>query len=131
MARNSLLSLSFIIITFYAAHAQYTSVTGVWQDSTGTASPFSDCIAIITEDNAGRLTFSHTLKFNEQLFIEQGNGQRKNNKLEYHVYVMHGIPGWSTEGDHTLTLSEDGNTLRGFYKDNLGNTGPLVYFRKE
>lgn len=131
MVRNSLFLLILFCSLYCTAQSENLSVTGVWQDSTGMNSPFTECIAIITEDDNGNLTFSHALKFNQQLFIEQGTGNRQGSKLAYHVDVMHGIPGWSTSGDHELILSKDGNTLRGNYKDNLGNSGPITFIRKE
>ncbi len=74
---------------------------------------------------------THYLEFKGNPFVEYGVGIVKGNQAEYTVYVTTQVPGWNTtKGHHSLTISEDGQTLRGTYKDNSGNKGALVFKRK-
>lgn len=74
---------------------------------------------------------THYLEFQGHPFIEYGSGIVKGNQIQYTVYVTVQIPGWnSSKGQHILTISEDGKTLRGTYEDNAGNKGNLVFKRK-
>lgn len=117
---------TFLILITSISYAQ--DVNGIWSDSSNTA--FKNCWAIISVESDS-VFMTHYVEFNGHPFVEHGEGIIKNNKLSYHVVVTKQIPDWkSKSGEHTLTLSPDGNTLRGFYKDNLGNIGPLVFKRK-
>jgi hypothetical protein len=102
-------------------------INGVWSDSSSTS--FKNCYAIfsIQEDS---VFMTHYIEFNGTPFVEHGEGTIKDNVLKYHVVVTKRIPGWTaTAGDHILKLSDDGETLRGTYKDNTGNSGSLVFKR--
>ncbi|MNJ05382.1 hypothetical protein D3C73_1666620 [compost metagenome] len=61
--------------------------------------------------------------------VEEGEGIINNHKVSYKVVVTRAIPGWALKGEHLLELSPDGSTLRGVFKDEQGNTGPLVFKR--
>ena len=74
---------------------------------------------------------THYLEYKGDPFVEYGAGIIKGNQIQYTVYVTVQVPGWSTtKGYHVLTISEDGQTLRGTYEDNTGNKGNLVFKRK-
>lgn len=103
------------------------SIDGLWADSTG--SNFSDCYAVFAQEG-NQIYMGHFLKFNEQPFFEKGIGTRVGDTLIYDVKVVQQIPGWSTAGHHELII-EDATTLRGSYKDNKGNSGPIVLKRVE
>ena len=121
---------NLIILFFFAAlsvNAQDTiNLNGVCRDSSGTS--FANCYAIITQKGS-KITFSHYIEFNGQPFVEFGQGSLKRRTIKYKVKVTKQIPGWATTGEHELTLSADGKTLRGFYHDGKGNTGPMVLKR--
>lgn len=102
-------------------------VNGIWADSNSVA--FTNGYAIFSVDTHGKLAVTHYVEFNGTPMVEKGIGFCTHNTLSYDVFVTKAIPGWSLTGQHTLTLSEDGNTLRGHYKDAKGNTGPLVFKR--
>ncbi len=124
MLKNLFILFSVISL---AANAQDTiNLNGVWRDSSGAS--FSNCNAIITQVG-NKITFSHYLEFNGQPFMEFGTGALKNRTIKYKVKVTKEISGWATSGVHQLTLDVDGKTLRGTYKDNKGNVGPMVFKR--
>ena len=102
-------------------------VNGIWVDSNSMA--FTNGYAIFSVDEQGKLAMTHYVEFNGVGMVEKGIGFCSHGTLNYEAIVTKGIPGWSLKGQHILTLSEDGNTLRGYYKDAKGNTGPLVFKR--
>lgn len=103
------------------------AVNGIWADSNSAA--FTNGYAIFSVDAHGKLAVTHYVEFNGTPMVEKGIGFCNKNMLSYDVFVTKAIPGWSLTGQHVLTLSEDGNTLRGYYKDSKGNQGPLVFKR--
>jgi hypothetical protein len=116
-----------ILFIYTCSNGFAQDLNGVWSDSSSTS--FKNCYAIfsIQEDS---VFMTHYIEFNGDSFVEHGEGTIKNDSLEYHVIVTKKIPGWNaTSGDHFLKLSNDGKTLRGYYKDNLNNKGPLVFKR--
>lgn len=102
-------------------------INGLWEDSTGTS--FTNCHAIFAVKNDS-VFMTHYLEFNGAPFVEHGAGIVSNDSLIYTVIVTKGITGWSTKGVHRLKITNEGNTLRGSYLDNKGNTGPIVFQRK-
>ncbi len=115
-----------LMIISLASYAQ--DINGVWSDSSSTG--FKNCWAIISVQGDS-VFMTHYIEFNGNPFVEHGEGVIRNNNLRYHVVVTKQVPGWTTtSGEHNLTLSSDGNTLRGTYKDNAGKSGPLVFRRK-
>lgn len=100
---------------------------GVWADSSSTS--FTNASAVFAVKNDS-IFMTHYVEFNGHPFVEHGEGIVKGNQLHYTVKVTVQVPGWkTTQGKHKLTISKDGQTLRGTYKDNTGNTGPLVFKR--
>ena len=125
-----LVFLLFFLFTF--SHQVFSQVkpnpvNGIWVDSNSKA--FSNGYAIFSVDEQGKLAMTHYVEFNGVGMVEKGMGFCSHGTLNYDAIVTKGIPGWSLKGQHVLTLSEDGNTLRGYYKDEKGNTGPLVFKR--
>ena len=62
--------------------------------------------------------------------MEYGEGNIIGNQVVYKVDVTLPIAGWATAGIHQLKLSADGKKLKGFYTDNKGNTGPIVFVKQ-
>ncbi|MFL5729062.1 MAG: hypothetical protein ACJ75J_06185 [Cytophagaceae bacterium] len=102
----------------------YSDLNGLWADSNSAA--FSNAYIIFSQEGSS-VTFSHYLEFKGIPMVEYGKGKISGNKVEYKVKVSKPIPGWARKGFHSLLLSADGKTLRGIYKDEKGNTGPLVF----
>ncbi|MFH6989598.1 hypothetical protein ACHRVW_17800 [Flavobacterium collinsii] len=100
-------------------------INGVWEDINPGV---QNAVAIISEQN-GKVIFSHYLEWKGQKFVESGTGKRTGNTIVYMVEVTLPIEGWATQGTHTLTLSEDGNTLEGTFIDNKKRTGPISFKR--
>lgn len=100
-------------------------INGVWEDIN---SGVQNAVAIISEQN-GKIIFSHYLEWKGQKFVESGTGKRNGNTIVYTVDVTLPIEGWATKGTHTLTLSEDGNTLKGTFTDNKKREGPISFKR--
>ncbi len=123
-----LLVTSLAVYCFTSAYkpkATYTAnLTGLWRDSNSTN--FSNCHAIFSQEE-GKIHMLHYLEFKGIPMVEEGYGTINGSNVEYNVKVTKAIPGWATTGTHILTLTEDGLTLRGVYKDGQGNTGPLVF----
>jgi hypothetical protein len=123
----------FIGLSIFCLHKQAFSqskanpVNGIWADSNSAA--FTHSYAIFSVDEHGKLAMTHYLEYNGIPMVEKGIGFYSHGTLNYDAVVTKGIPGWSLKGQHVLTLSEDGNTLRGYYKDEKGNSGPLVFKR--
>ena len=104
-----------------------SNVGGVWSDCQGEA--FSNCTAVFSQKDDS-VFVTHYIEWNGHPMIEHGRGTRIGNVLTYHVWVTVQVPGWGAlEGDHYLTLSEDGNTMEGQYKSDEGNSGPLKFVR--
>jgi hypothetical protein len=122
------LKLLFLILFFsnlsYSQNKK-ADINGVWMDIN---SGVENAVAIISEQN-GKIIFSHYLEWKGQKFVESGIGKRTGNTIEYMVDVTLPIEGWATQGTHTLTLSEDGNTLEGTYKDNKKREGLIAFKR--
>ncbi|CAI2769361.1 hypothetical protein [Flavobacterium collinsii] len=100
-------------------------INGVWEDINPGV---QNAVAIISEQNE-KVIFSHYLEWKGQKFVESGTGKRTGNTIVYTVKVTLPIEGWATQGTHTLTLSEDGNTLEGTFIDNKKRTGPISFKR--
>ena len=127
-----ILKLLFLTLFFHTlSYSQNVSVdkkidiNGVWVDRNDGV---ENAVAIISEQN-GKVIFSHYLEWKGQKFVESGTGKRIGNTIEYVVDVTLPIEGWATQGTHPLTLSEDGNTLEGTYKDNKKREGPIAFKR--
>lgn len=69
----------------------------------------------------------HYMEWKGKPFLEKGRGKIYGRKLDYFVVVTKPIPGWALTGEHFLTLSADGKTLRGAFEDENGNIGALVF----
>lgn len=127
------LHLVFIFLSvLYFNHPVFSqtkpnSVNGIWADSNSAA--FTNGYAIFSVDEQGKLAMTHYVEFNGVPMVEKGIGFCSQGTLNYDAMVTKAIPGWSLKGQHILTLSKDGNTLRGYYKDEKGNSGPLVFKR--
>ena len=127
------LQLVFILLPVLCFYNQAFSqtkpnlVNGIWIDSNSTA--FTNGYAIFAVDEHGKLAMTHYVEYNGVPMVEKGIGFCSHGTLNYDAIVTKAIPGWSLKGQHILTLSEDGNTLRGYYKDEKGNNGPLVFKR--
>ncbi|MCV9928249.1 hypothetical protein OIU83_11320 [Flavobacterium sp. LS1R49] len=122
--------LKFLFLTLFFFNLSYSQnkkidINGVWADIN---SGVENAVVIISEQN-GKVIFSHYLEWKGQKFVESGVGKRTGNTIEYKVDVTLPIEGWATQGTHTLTLSEDGNTLEGTYKDNKKREGPIAFKR--
>jgi hypothetical protein len=104
---------------------QKIDINGVWKDIN---SDVRNAVAIISEQN-GKVIFSHYLEWKGQKFVESGIGKRIGNTIGYTVDVTLPIKDWATAGTHTLTLSEDGNTLEGTFIDNKKRTGTIAFKR--
>ena len=100
-------------------------INGVWEDVNPDV---QNAVAIISEQN-GKVIFSHYLEWKGKNFVESGIGKRIGNTIGYTVDVTLPIKGWATAGTHTLTLSEDGNTLEGTFIDNKKRSGTIVFKR--
>ncbi|WP_428229870.1 hypothetical protein [Flavobacterium sp.] len=100
-------------------------INGVWEDVNPDV---QNAVAIISEQN-GKVIFSHYLEWKGKKFVESGIGKRIGNTIGYTVDVTLPIKGWATAGTHTLTLSEDGNTLEGTFIDNKKRSGTIVFKR--
>ena len=72
----------------------------------------------------------HFFHYKGKPFFEKGEGSFKAGVLKYHVAVLQPIDDWPRSGYHELTLSEDGQTLEGFYVDAKGNRGVLKLYRR-
>jgi hypothetical protein len=122
--------LKFLFLILFFSNLSYSQnkkadINGVWMDIN---SGVENAVVIISEQN-GKVIFSHYLEWKGQKFVESGVGKRTGNTIEYKVDVTLPIEGWATQGTHTLTLSEDGNTLEGTYKDNKKREGPIAFKR--
>lgn len=105
--------------------ASKTDINGVWEDINPDV---KNAVVILSEQN-GKVIFSHYLEWKGQKFVESGVGKRIGKTIGYTVEVTLPIKGWATAGTHTLTLSEDGNTLEGTFVDNKKRTGPIAFKR--
>ncbi|KZN64556.1 hypothetical protein N473_14625 [Pseudoalteromonas luteoviolacea CPMOR-1] len=98
-------------------------IAGLWHDVNN--SNFSNGHLIISQQGNQVFT-AHYLEFKGTPFVEHGNGVREQDTITVEVKVTQQIPGWTTEGIHTLTLSDDGQYLIGEYASG-GSKGPLKF----
>ncbi len=117
--------LIFLLIGSSFCYGQ-TDLNGIWADSNSTS--FKNCFLIISQQSTV-ITISHYLEYKGVSLVEKGTGYLKNNEIHYDVQVTKGISGWATKGTHHLNIENEGNTLRGYYIDDKGNNGPLVFKR--
>ena len=113
-------------LAFTSKQISRPSITGLWADSNSVN--FQHCTVIFSQEGE-QVHMLHYLEFKGTPMVEEGLGTIKGNQVEYKVRVTKAIPGWVTEGTHMLTLSADGQTLRGVYRDHQDNTGLLVFKR--
>ncbi|MWB95944.1 hypothetical protein GON26_16375 [Flavobacterium sp. GA093] len=129
MKTNFLVLLFLLNLNFgysqIKSDAKPIDINGVWEDIN---SGVQHAVAIISEQN-GKVIFSHYLEWKGQKFVESGTGKRTGNTIIYTVDVTLPIEGWATQGTHTLTLSADGNTLEGTFKDNKQREGTIAFKR--
>ncbi|MCF2857920.1 hypothetical protein L1286_10585 [Pseudoalteromonas sp. SMS1] len=98
-------------------------ISGLWHDVNN--SHFENGHLIVSQQGQQIFT-AHYLEFKGAPFIEHGMGVRHLDTITVHVEVTQQIPGWTTKGIHTLTLSEDGQYLIGEYFSG-GEKGPLKF----
>ena len=98
-------------------------LSGLWKDSNRT---LNNAYAIFSVEGS-QLEMMHYLESGGKAMVEKGRGKLIGRRLDYFVVVTKQIPGWAMTGEHFLTLSNDGRTLRGAYEDEKGNVGPLVF----
>ena len=98
-------------------------LSGLWKDSNST---LNNAYAIFSVEGS-QLEMMHYLEYNGKPMVEKGRGKLIGRRLDYFVVVTKQIPGWAMTGEHFLTLSQDGKTLRGAFEDEKGNVGPLVF----
>lgn len=98
-------------------------IAGLWHDVNN--SNFANGHLIVSQQGNEVFT-AHYLEFKGAPFVEHGNGVREKDTITVKVQVTQQIPGWTTEGVHTLTLSEDGQYLIGEYASG-GSKGPLKF----
>ncbi len=98
-------------------------LAGLWTDSNTKTFQHS---AIIFSVEGSTIEMMHYLEWQGHPFVEKGRGRIYGRKLDYFVTVTRPIPGWSLTGEHFLTLSKDGRTLRGACEDENGILVPLV-----
>lgn len=116
----------------FSTNAQKASIVpeiqGLWKDSNSVA--FTDMHLLISQKGS-KIETVHYLKFKGQSMIESGKGKyiANENCFVLKVKVSKGIPGWAEEGKHVLIFYPKDQSLRGYYEDNKGNKGPLVFFR--
>ncbi|UKJ09030.1 hypothetical protein [Solitalea lacus] len=119
-----LLNGTFLLFAFNKGRQQATNISGLWADSNSVN--FQHCYVIFSQE-ANKIKVAHYLEFKGTPMVEVGEGIINGNKVTYKVKVTQAIPGWALSGEHILELTPDGKTLRGIYKDEQGNTGPLVF----
>ena len=119
-----LIALSFYHCTNQLNNSTNMDINGVWEDSNSSA--FQNTVLVLSEQD-GKVNVAHYLEWKGKKFVESGTGTREGNSIVYTAKVTLPIEGWAKEGTHTLTLSEDGKTLRGVYSDNNNKNGPIVF----
>jgi len=106
-----------------AAAKQWPNASGIWQESTG--------------DHAYRVSIFHkgeTLHavgvgtYKGQKVVWYGHGTVKGAEIEYDYEFALAPEKW-VPGHHSLTLSADGNTMSGTWKDERGSGGKLTRTR--
>ena len=127
-------AIAFLIITAYTFNNDGNKkseqeliaqqLTGLWADSNST--DFSNGRIIFSVEGTN-VEMMHYLEYKGKPMVEKGKGQIYGRRLDYFVVVTKSIPGWALTGEHFLTLSGDGKTLRGAYEDEKGNLGKLVF----
>ncbi|MBE0368272.1 hypothetical protein PAUR_a1839 [Pseudoalteromonas aurantia 208] len=119
----TLLFVSTFLAVFSVSAAQTKNINGLWEDVNN--EHFKNGHMIVSQDKDA-IYITHYVEFKGLPLVEYGIGSRSGNTIEYKVKVTQAIPGWTTEGTHTLALSNDGTQLVGYYSSD-GKTGPLKF----
>jgi hypothetical protein len=116
------------IIFSFTGQAHAVDIAGTW---TKTTHPDPNNIIVLYSESEDVKTIGYEQVGAAPAFW-YGEGEIRNGKLEirYH-YSADGTPhGWESEGSMQLTLSEDGNTLRGTATSASGNWSDQIEFRR-
>lgn len=113
-----------LLLTCLGTSYCQTDLNGIWSDSNSTS--FKNCYLIIAQKSSS-IFVTHYIEYNGQPLVEKGVGQVKKNEIQYQVEVTKGISGWATKGKHYLRVENNAEILRGYYIDEKGNKGPLVF----
>lgn len=118
------LSISHLSCNQQKPVVQLVDINGVWVDSSSSAT--QNAVMVLSERD-GKVVMVHYLEWKNKKFVEFGIGKREQNTISYTAMVTKPIEGWADEGFHLLSISPDGQTLRGSYEDNTNSSGPLVF----
>ncbi|PZX94312.1 hypothetical protein DOS84_06720 [Flavobacterium aquariorum] len=116
----------FIVLSSCTSKTEPSSanISGLWADVN--SSNFKNCYVIIAQDG-NKIVMTHYLEFKGDKMVEYGIGEIKETTVTYDAVVTKAIPGWAKKGKHHLTLNKQEDTLRGYYEDEKGNNGPIVF----
>jgi hypothetical protein len=129
----SIVSVGLVVMAFSSnknvaerelANIGTAELAGLWRDSNTTVYKKS---TVLFSVEGSQLEMMHYMEWKGKPFLEKGRGKIYGRKLDYFVVVTKPIPGWALTGEHFLTLSADGRTLRGAFEDENGTIGALVF----
>ncbi|WP_076415726.1 hypothetical protein [Shewanella sp. UCD-KL12] len=125
MISKLLISVMLMLTLTGLCIAEDIAIDGLWADIN--SADFTRGTMIIAQDGDA-IHVSHYVEYKGVAMVEYGIGTRQGDELDYQVVVTRPIPGWVEKGRHTLTLSADGQQLKGQYHSTAGS-GPLLFER--
>ena len=101
-------------------------ISGLWKE---VSTPKHENSYVVFSQDAGMLFVTCYWEFEGTPIVWHGVGSAWGNQVEYAYKSTRIRSGWDPIGKHELTLSADGKTLSGTWKNTRGESGPLKFIR--
>jgi hypothetical protein len=99
-------------------------ISGLWKEA---STPKHENSFVVFSQDAGLLFVTCYWEFEGTPIGWHGEGSAWGNQVEYAYKSTKIRPGWDPVEKHELTLSADGKTLTGIWKNTRGESGPLKF----
>jgi len=104
------------------------SISGLWEE---VSTPEHKSSVVIFSQEGETIHVASYWEFRGQKVVWHGKGTRKGNLVKYSYSTTRGPSKWEPYGVHDLTLSKDGKTMTGTWKNQKKQSGPLKFIRKK
>jgi hypothetical protein len=111
--------------SFQAASAA-DPISGLWKE---VSTPKHENSYVVFSQDAGMLFVARYWEFEGTSIVWHGIELVWGNQVEYAYKSTRIRSGWDPIGKHEMTLSSDGKTLTGTWKNSRGESGPLKFIK--
>jgi hypothetical protein len=102
------------------------SISGLWKE---VSTPKHENSYVVFSQDAGLLFVTCYWEFEGTPIVWHGVGSAWGNQVEYAYKSTKIRSGWDPVGKQEMTLSPDGKTLTGTWKNTRGESGPLKFIK--